>query len=210
LAGGDPYGLVGSGPSLGPLFEWGAWACDGVACAVYSIWTIGTNSPEKGRALLDESSRDPDLVLERSVEKAAIEVVVSSAFAAAPLGPRRLPTRGIPTPYGLAVQEQSTAALQVRNQIQQGASVFKGGILGRSETGASQFLATESPLNPGYAGRYGLPPGNSNFDFILGGCVRPGAPVITRSAPGIPPNPGGGIEGVVNSGDFIIDWFHMP
>lgn len=114
------------------------------------------------------------------------------------------------TPYGPAVQDASAAAMQARLQIQQGAAVYKGGVFGGSETGISQFLATESPLNPGYAGRYGIPPANANFDFILKGAVRPGAPVVTRFAPGIPPNPGGGIEGVVNQGDFIIDSFHMP
>ena len=124
-------------------------------------------------------------------------------------GPSIAP-KSVKTPYGPAVQEQSAAALRVRSQIQQGGTVYKGGVLGRSETGASQFLATESPLNPGYAGRYGIPPQNAQFDFIMGGRVRPGAPVITRSAPGIPPNLGGGIEGVINSGDFMIDWFHMP
>ena len=116
----------------------------------------------------------------------------------------------IRTPYGLAIQENSAAALRVRSQIQQGARVYKGGVFGRSETGSSQFLTTENPLNPGYAGRYGLPPENTNFDFILSGRVRLDAPAITRSSPGIPPNPGGGIEGVVNPGDFRIDSFHMP
>ena len=33
---------------------------------------------------------------------------------------------------------------------------------------------------------------------------------VTRFAPGMHQNPGGGIEGVVNQGDFIIDSFHMP
>ena len=116
----------------------------------------------------------------------------------------------IQTPYDTAVQEISATALRMRSQIQEGAPVYKGGVLGRSETGASQFLAIESPLNSGYAGRYGLPPQNANFDFIMGGRVRSGAPIITRSAPGIPPNPGGGIEGVVDPGSFQVEWFHMP
>jgi filamentous hemagglutinin len=83
-------------------------------------------------------------------------------------------------------------------------------VLGRSETSASQFLSLENPLNPGYAGRYGIPPENSNFEFILTGRVQPGAPVITRPAPGIPPNPGGGIEAVTSPGSFRIDSFYMP
>ena len=83
-------------------------------------------------------------------------------------------------------------------------------MLGKSETGASQFLAAENPLNPGFPGRYGIPPQNSSFEFIIGGNVRPGASIITRPAPGIPPNPGGGIEAVINPGDFVIQWFVMP
>ena len=90
----------------------------------------------------------------------------------------------VSTPYGPAVQDASAAAMQARLQIQQGAAVYKGGVFGGSETGASQFLATESPLNPGYAGRYGIPPANANFDFILKSAVRPGAPVVTCFAPG--------------------------
>ena len=89
-------------------------------------------------------------------------------------------------------------------------AVLLGGVLGRSETSASQFLSLENPLNPGYAGRYGIPPENSNFEFILTGRVQPGAPVITRPAPGIPPNPGGGIEAVTSPGSFRIDSFYMP
>ena len=126
------------------------------------------------------------------------------------LGPDFLAPKTIKTPYGLAAQHNSPSALTMRSQIQQGGTVYKGGTLGRSETAASQFLATESPLNAGYAGRYGIPPQNANFDFIMTGNVRPGASVVTRPAPGIPPNPGGGIEGVINAGDFMINSFYMP
>jgi len=96
------------------------------------------------------------------------------------------------------------------SQVENGATLYKGGVLGRSETGASQFLSLESPLNPGYAGRYGIPPQNANFEFILTGKVQPGASVITRPAPGIPPNPGGGIEAVTTPGSFRLDSFYMP
>ena len=119
-------------------------------------------------------------------------------------------SKTIKTPYGPATQHDSSSSIAMRNRIQQGGTVYKGGSLGRSETATSQFLATESPLNAGYSGRYGLPPRNANFDFILTGKVRPGAPVVTRPAPGIPPNPGGGIEGVINAGDFMINSFYMP
>jgi len=116
----------------------------------------------------------------------------------------------VKTDYGVAVQENSPNAIRVRNQIQQGKTVYKGGVLGNSETGASQFLSTENPLSSGYAERFGLPPQNSRFDFIITGKVRSNVPVITRSAPGIPPNPGGDIEAVIHKGNLIIDSFYMP
>ena len=114
------------------------------------------------------------------------------------------------TPYGPAVQSMTAEARAALSQVENGATLYKGGVLGRSETGASQFLSLESPLNPGYAGRYGIPPQNANFEFILTGKVQPGASVITRPAPGIPPNPGGGIEAVTTPGSFRLDSFYMP
>jgi hypothetical protein len=116
----------------------------------------------------------------------------------------------ITTPYGPAIQSSSPEAAAALEQVQNGATVYKGGVLGRSETAGSQFLSLENPLNPGYVGRYGIPPQNANFNFILSGTVEPGAPVITRIAPGIPPNPGGGIEAVTNPGSFRLDSFYMP
>jgi hypothetical protein len=121
-----------------------------------------------------------------------------------------LAAKGISTPYGPALQSTTAEAQAALRQVQNGATVYKGGVLGRSETSASQFLSLENPLNAGYAGRYGIPPQNSNFEFILTGRVQPDAPVITRPAPGIPPNPGGGIEAVTNPGSFRIDSFYMP
>ena len=118
--------------------------------------------------------------------------------------------KGISTPYGAAFQSTTAEAQAALRQVQSGATVYKGGVLGRSETSASQFLSLENPLNSGYAGRYGIPPQNSNFEFILSGRVQSGAPVVTRPAPGIPPNPGGGIEAVTNPGSLRIDSFYMP
>jgi hypothetical protein len=118
--------------------------------------------------------------------------------------------KSIATDYGLAIQASTAEAQAALRQVQSGATVYRGGVLGRSETTASQFLSMESPLNPGYAGRYGIPPQNANFDFILTGRVQPGASVISRPAPEIPPNPGGGIEAVTTPGSFRIDSFYMP
>ncbi len=118
--------------------------------------------------------------------------------------------KSVATPYGPAVQSMTAEARAGLSQVENGATLYKGGVLGRSETGASQFLALENPLNPNYAARYGIPPQNANFEFVLTGRLQPGASVITRPAPGIPPNPGGGIEAVTTPGSFRIDSFHMP
>lgn len=120
------------------------------------------------------------------------------------------PVKSIATDYGPAIQASTAEAQAALRQVQSGATVYKGGVLGRSETTATQFLSSESPLNPGYASRYGIPSQNANFDFILTGHMQPGAPVITRPAPGIPPNPGGGIEAVTTPGSFSLDSFYMP
>jgi len=135
---------------------------------------------------------------------------IDSALAAGFFGPEATAAETIATPYGAAVQSSAPEALSALEQVQNGATVYKGGVLGSSVTGDSQFLALENPLNPGYAGRYGIPPQNANFNFVLTGQVQPGASVITRVAPGIPPNPGGAIEAVTTPGAFQINSFHMP
>jgi len=123
---------------------------------------------------------------------------------------RSVAAKGISTPYGRALQSTTAEAQAALRQVRAGATVYKGGVLGRSETSASQFLSLESPLNPGYAGRYGIPLQNSNFDFILTGRIQPGAPLITRPAPNVAPNIKAGIEGVTTPGSFRIDSFYMP
>jgi RHS repeat-associated protein len=187
--------------------------------------TPTTPYPRPDGNLTDGSRPRPADVLEGSVfnkpsrprlDEGAVEsaLIQPADLAGAWLGGKLASLFGngvrIATPYGVAVQDMSEAALQARVEIQNGARLFKGGTLGRSETGASQFLSREYPLNPNYASRYGVPSENANFDFVLMGRVREGAAAVTRPSPGIFPNAGGGIEAVVNPGDFIIDSFHMP
>lgn len=156
----------------------------------------------------DEFRRATTKRIGRLVQDEIGGVGTVAAYRRALARSERLPR--VSTPYGPAIQSTSAAARQVRREVRRGATVYKAGVLGRSETAASQFLAAESPLAPGFASRYGLPPKNAKFEFVLGGRVRPGSKTITRAAPGIPPNPGGGIEVVVKPGDFAIEWFHMP
>jgi filamentous hemagglutinin len=80
--------------------------------------------------------------------------------------------------------------------------------MGRSQAAEGQFWALEHPATPGYASRYGIPEENiRNLDLVEQGRVPPGTPFVTRSAPGIGENVGGGIEVVVPPGGVDLDWF---
>jgi len=116
--------------------------------------------------------------------------------------------KGILTPYGLAVQSQSAAALAARAEVSSGATLYRIGTTGKSQAAEAQFWSLENPLSTGYASRYGIPVGNvSNANFIEAATLKPGASFITRQAPGIGSNVGGGIEVVVPSGGVQMKWF---
>ncbi len=119
------------------------------------------------------------------------------------------------TPYvvtdqGIAVQSFSKEALAAAGKVKGGATVYKGGVLGRSETTRSQFLSLENPLGDGYAIRYGVPPQNARFNFVLTGEVPTGVNFITRPAVGVGNNVGGAIEVVIPANTFKINSFYMP
>jgi hypothetical protein len=107
----------------------------------------------------------------------------------------------IATPYGDADQEQSPEALAAREQVEAGATLYRIGTTGRSKPGTeTQFWALEDPRSPGYADRYGIPPENvANADYIETATIKPGTPFVTRQAPPVGTNRGGGIEVVVPS-----------
>ena len=109
----------------------------------------------------------------------------------------------IETPGGLATQSLDPEALAARDAVLRGASVFKGGNVNSLAADQSQFFALESPETAGYAARYGIPPANLPFDWIAEGQIAPGADFITRAAPGVFPNLGGGIEVVAAPGSFV-------
>ena len=68
----------------------------------------------------------------------------------------------------------------------------------------------EHPLTPGFASRYGIPAENvSNADFFEEARVPQGVPFITREAPGVGSNLGGGIEVVVPAGGADLNWFSI-
>ncbi|MGZ4958435.1 MAG: RHS repeat-associated core domain-containing protein [Methylomonas sp.] len=116
--------------------------------------------------------------------------------------------KGIKTPYGIANQSQRSAALSARQEVDNGATLYRLGTTGKSEAAEAQFWALEHPLTYGYAQRYGIPYENIlNADFIEAATLKPGTPFITRPAPGIGENIGGGIEVIVPSGGVQMKWF---
>jgi hypothetical protein len=72
----------------------------------------------------------------------------------------------------------------------------------------AQFWSLEYPLSPGFAARYGIPAENvTRANFIEAATLRPGTPFVTRVAPPVGTNPGGGIEVVVPEGGVIMRAF---
>jgi len=117
---------------------------------------------------------------------------------------------GIATPYGRAFQSTTPAAIEARAATEQGATLYRGGVLGRSAGPEGQFWSLENPLGSGYAAKYGIPAENMAFDFIETATLKPGASFITREAPGLGANAGGAIEIVVNPGGVNVSGFLMP
>lgn len=90
--------------------------------------------------------------------------------------------------------------------------MYRIGTLGQSAGPEGQFWALENPLtSPEFAARYGVPPKNiTNADFVEYGVLKPGAHFVTRAAPSVGSNPGGGIEIVVRPFDVQMEGVYMP
>lgn len=117
-------------------------------------------------------------------------------FAGGGFGRLNRSSTGIHTTQGTAFQATTPEALAAREAVENGATLFRGGTLGRSAGPEGQFWALEHPLSPGFAQRYGVPPENMPFDFIEYGKLKPGARFVTTPAPGVGPNRGGAINAV--------------
>lgn len=101
----------------------------------------------------------------------------------------------VDTPYGPALQSNAPEALAARKQVQSGVTLYRAGTMGKSQAAEAQFWSLEHPDNPGYAQRYGIPQENIvNANFVETGVLKLGTPFVTRAAPAVGSNPGGGIE----------------
>jgi RHS repeat-associated protein len=107
----------------------------------------------------------------------------------------------IATTRGLAEQTRSLTALAARSDVEGGATLYRIGTTGTSAGPEGQFWSLEPPSSPDFASRYGIPPSNvANADFIETARLVPNTPFVTRVAPGVGSNLGGGIEVVVPEG----------
>ncbi len=116
----------------------------------------------------------------------------------------------INTPFGAASQYGSAASKAATEAVNQGVKLFRGGKLGKSAAAEGQFWALGSPLGKGFVQKYGVPSKNVPFEFIIGGSKKAGQPFITRNAPTVGTNKGGGIEVVTNPGGVQLNFFYMP
>lgn len=83
------------------------------------------------------------------------------------------------------------------------------GTMGKSDAGEGQFWSLENPLSEDYADKMGIPPENYKFpDFVESGTLIPGTNFITRTAPGVGGNKGGGIEVVVSPNGVKLNSFN--
>lgn len=115
---------------------------------------------------------------------------------------------GVATPWGVAQQGKSGTALAARAEVNQGATLYRIGTTGKSNTTGAQFWALEHPSTPGFASRYGIPPGNvSNANFVQQATLKPGTNFVTRQAPPVGSNVGGGIEVVVPENGVVFGPF---
>lgn len=118
--------------------------------------------------------------------------------------------KGVATPHGLALQADSAAARAALGEVQSGATVYRQGSFGVQNTADAQFCSLQNPAGAqGFANKMGMPGGSGSPDWIMGGTVSRGSPVITRPAPGIGTNVGGAMEAVVPKNGVSNLWFHM-
>jgi hypothetical protein len=132
--------------------------------------------------------------------------LVGSTIAAGKLTVNGL---SVKTPYGRAWQRLTPDALRLRSQVSNGAEIYRGGVLGKTNVAEGQFWAPENPLLPGYADRYGVGSYNSLPDFVVGGSMKSGEHFITRNAPGVGSNLGGALEVVTRPNAVHLNYFNM-
>lgn len=195
--------------SVALLLVCGLFSVAGRSTAVASAATFAYDAPALARAdahasVPSEDGQGPRVELRADSAPPHVEARGTSTTPFA----RSNATEAVSTPYGPAAQGTDAASVAARSQVEGGTTLYRRGTLGKSAASEGQFWSLEHPSTPGYASRYGLPAENvANADFIESATLRPGSPFITRAAPGIGQNVGGGIEAVVQPGGVTMCGF---
>jgi len=148
--------------------------------------------------------------LKLAVTKSVLNAFAFSSTAkAVSIISKVLPKYFIRTPYGIARQSFSLKNLKLRKEVKSGKSLYRQGEFDIQNTQDAQFWSAENPLQlRNYADKYGMPEGDG-INWVMKGTIDKETPFVTRDAPGIGSNAGGGSEIVLNSGQVKIQWFHM-
>lgn len=140
--------------------------------------------------------------------------MLNNAQKAASGGTQALQT--ITHPYGIAEQAISKEAYEAVNQVNNGATLYRIGTLGRSQAAEGQFWSLENPAKflskpEEFAAKFGMPAENlkSGQLFIEAGKLQKGASFVTRPAPAVGVNKGGSIEVVTNPGSVKLETFNV-
>ncbi len=151
----------------------------------------------------------PEIVSSAWGTTAAMSGVMNiGAQGVAPLGTVVSPY--VTTAWGPATQSSTPAAQAAVQQIQSGVTIYRTGGLGTQAAAEAQFWSLQNPATTAnYASQMGMPSTGNGPVFIMGGTINSGS-FITREAPGIGANLGGGLEVVVPPNGVKIQWFHMP
>ena len=168
---------------------------------------LQNNSSYKSSKEYQDAFRNKSLKTDLEIAESQINALLTALGGTSSSGNGFRFLKSIKTPYGRARQSISKDALNIYDYTKNGGVLYRGGELGRSNTLEAQFWATENPLTPGYANKYGV--ALDKFDYVIQGKIKPNSKFITRKAPGVNHNKGGGIEVVTKKNSVIIENFYM-
>ena len=168
---------------------------------------LQNNSSYKSSKEYQDAFRNKSLKTDLEIAESQINALLTALGGTSSSGNGFRFLKSIKTPYGRARQSISKDALNIYDHTKNGGVLYRGGELGKSNTLEAQFWATENPLTPGYANKYGV--ALDKFDYVIQGKIKPNSKFITRKAPGVNHNKGGGIEVVTKKNSVIIENFYM-
>ena len=153
---------------------------------------LQNNSSYKSSKEYQDAFRNKSLKTDLEIAESQINALLTALGGTSSSGNGFRFLKSIKTPYGRVRQSISKDALNIYDYTKNRGVLYRGGELGKGNTLEAQFWATENPLTPGYANKYGV--ALDKFDYVIQGKIKPNSKFITRKAPGVNHNKGGGIE----------------